>query len=809
MSLIAGNVRYALRSLARTPWFTCTTVAILAVGLGLVMFMFGAVQAFMLRPLPYPEGENLAYVHLARSDNPRSRLSPQLHEFLDLAQAQTSFESFAGYYEGTVNLSGDHRPERYDGAIATANLFRTLRVEPALGRTFSDGANAPGAPQEVVLGDALWEQRYARDPAVVGKAIQVNGRAATIVGVAPADFTFPRASKLWVAATLDPGKVPRGQGSYFDVVARLKAGVAMSTANSEMESIAKRLSSEQPGSMRGDSARAYDYAQRAVGPQTRSILTTMFVAVCFVLLIACANVANLLLARSIAHARETAVRTALGASRRHLVALVLSEAVAISLVAALIGYVLAQWGGELTMAMIASSEDPPPRWTTHMSIDIWSLAFAGGIALVAALLAGLIPAMRTASASSAQVMREGGQGGIGGMGRLGRILVTAEIALCVVLLVCAGLTVRSSIAAQGIETGADTRNVLSGRVALFEAQYPQESQTITFTEQLERRLAEIPGVKAATITSSLPMTFGGGNIVRVEGAAPVEDNKAAEIAEYSTSPSFFGMLSIPLLRGRTYDSRDLAGADPVIVLNQRAVERLFPDGDPIGKRVRLGSQKDEKEAWRTVIGVVGNVVHDGDDLNDNLEASYLPFAQRPTRFVSFAVKTQGEPHALDDAVRNAVQSVDASQPVYFLRTLDDWITIAAFDHILLARLFGLFGLFAVVLSAAGLYAVLSYAVGQRTREIGVRRALGASDRSILGMVWAQGSRQIGIGLSLGLLLAFGFARLLGNFLYGVGTFDPTTFVGSVLLFGIVGFVASTVPARRALTVAPIQALRYE
>jgi predicted permease len=537
----------------------------------------------------------------------------------------------------------------------------------------------------------------------------------------------------------------------------------------------------------------------------------MFISVVFVLLIACANVANLLLARAVARARETGIRSALGASRGRLIAQVLGEALAIAGVASVIGIALARWGGQLTMNALATSEDPPPLWATEMRFDATTMMVSVGLALLAALVAGLLPAWRISAGSSAQIMREGGRGTAGGLGRLGKTLVTCEIALCMVLLVCAGLTVRSSIAMQNLDPGARIDNVLSGRLALFEANYPEPAQTTAFMQRVEADLARLPGVTAATVSSSLPMTFANAGVFAIDGKATVDDRDRPWSWQVSVAPSFFAAFDIPLLSGRGFTDADRADAAPVAIVNQSAANKYWPGDDPIGKRIRLGAGDDPAQAWRTVVGVVGDVVHDGEaaERDDGKMAVYLPFAQEPTRYVSFAVRTQGPPEALSDVVRATVSALDSDQPVYFLRTLRAWLDIATFDSRLLATLFGVFGGFAVALAAAGLYAVLAYAVSQRTREIGVRRALGASDQGIRRMVFAQGFTQTVIGLAVGIVIALAFARLLSNFLYGLSTFDPITFIGAALVFLLVAALAAAVPTRRALHVAPMQALRYD
>ena len=804
MSTFWHELRAAWRGLARSPGFTLTTVLMLGAGLGLVMFMFGAIESFVLRPLPFANAERLAYVYMTNPRSADDRIEFPNREFLALREAQTSFEQVAGWYQGTINLSDGERPERYSGTFATANLFEALGARPLLGRALQAGDDQPGAAPVVVLGHTLWQNRYNGDRAIVGQRIRVNGRVAEVVGVMPPGFVFPRIEDVFVPVNLDPAAGP--DAIAMETLALLRKGTTLAQAQAEVGAITARLAQAAPDRPLGADAQVEALGDRLTSPQTRRVLYTMFASVLLVLCIACANVANLLLARAAARARETAIRGALGASRARLVGQVLLEIALIALAAGVIGLVLAHWGAEIVMAAIRASEDPPPRWTTEVRISGLSLAFALAAALGSALLAGLLPGWRITRSSAAAVMREGGHGTAGGLGRLGHTLAAAEIALCVVLLICAGLTLRSALAVENLTLGADIRNVLSGRIALFQEQYPDDAAVVRFSDELQQRLARIPGVESATISTSLPLTFINADYLRIEGEALSDDRELAIAQVASTAPNYFEALRIPLLRGRLYGASDDADAPPVVVISERLAERHWPGADPLGKRLRLG-RGDDNEPWRTVIGVVPHVVQDGDDINDNLSPLYLPFAQQPQRFLSFAVRTAGSPHALDAAVREAVQAIDADQPVYFLRSLDEWYEIAAFDHRLMVSLFGIFGVFALLLAAAGLYAVLAYAVSQRTREIGVRRALGADNRGIVRMVMRQGAKQLALGLLVGLGLALAFAQVLATVLYDVSAFDPLTFASVPVLLALVAMLAALLPTRRALAVAPMTALR--
>ena len=804
---VLQEFRFALRALRRSPWFTLTAVLMLSIGLGLAMFMFGAIQSFALRPPPFPNGAELVHVEYADARSNEPSIEMPIQDFLALRDVQTSLVSMEGFTSGTINLSGDDRPERYNGAFVTAGAFAALGVQPLLGPGFGREDEQPGAAGKVVVSHRVWQDRYAGDPAIVGKVVRANGKEATIAGVMPPQFAFPLVNDVWLPVEAsDRGVASRRDAYSMEVFGLPREGVTHAQVAQEFDALLARLNAADPQPKFADHAVVKPYQDEFLGEETRLVIGTMFVSVLLVLAIACANVANLMIARSARRTRETAIRSAVGASRMRLVASGLSEALLVCGVAAGIGFVLAQIGGEITMQAIRGSENPPPYWMTEMRIDALSVLFAAGAALMATLFAGLWPAWRAARSADSAGMREGGHGATSGR-KIGRGLTTMEIALCVVLLVTAGLTVRSVIERQGIDLPIDASNALTGRVGLFESAYPDDAALVAFAGRLTTELERITGVEGAAISSSVPFSYVGGQQVQTEGMDLPTGDPLPYVNTVSAQPGYFEVLRMPLLRGRLFDGRDHAGAARVALVSQPSAQRLWGDADPIGKRFRLGSSDQPERPWVTVVGVVPHVAQDGEEVEE--PSIYLPFEQAPTRFFSFAVRTAGDPYALAEPVREAVLRADPDLPVYWLRTMDEWVEIAAFDQRLLASLFGMFGLFAVLLAAGGLYAVLAYQVGQRTREIGVRRALGANDRGIVRMVVQQGVWQLVIGLAVGLLLALGFARLLANFLFGVSTHDPLTFGGVVGLLFVVAIVAAMVPTARALKVAPMQALRHD
>lgn len=799
------ELAFALRSLARSPWFTATCVLMLAAGLGLAMYMFGAINGFVLKPMPFMDAERLMYVGYENREDPTDEERIPLHDFVELRAVQTQFEDLAAFYEGTINLSDGERAERYDGVFATASVLTELGMKPLLGRLLAEADNAPGAAPAAVVSHALWMNRFNGDPSVVGRAVRINGKGATLVGVMPPGFRFPRKHDIWLALPLDTS-IARADAMRVSAFGRLREGAAIAAAEAEIEAQLTRINAAFPDLLIAERAMVKPYADDLISDQTRTILFTMFASVLLVLMIACANVANLMVARGAARQRELAIRGALGAGRRRLVLQVLAESLVITCAAGVLGLALAIVGGEVTMQAIHASDDPPAYWV-DFSLDGIGIAFAFAAALVAAVAAALLPALDASRTPAGQAMRAGGAGSIGRGRRLGKLLVVLEVAVCMALLVGAGLTVRSVIKMQNHELGVDTANVLSGRIALFPSVYPDAAARLRFVEALQQRLEAIPGVRSATIASALPGMESGRSYFQVEGREPPPRNQYPASWVTRLTPSYFETFGLRAQQGRLFGSEDRADGVRSAVVNVSFAQQAWPGESALGKRFRLDPMRPDSP-WISVVGVVPDTMQ-GDFENDAPGAIYLPMAQDPVAFMSFAIKTGGDPHALAEAARAAVRSVDADLPIYWLRTIDDWLDIAMWDGRLLANLFGVFAVFALVLAMSGIYAVLAYGVGQRVREIGVRRALGARDEGILRMVLGQGGWQLALGLVLGLLLALGFGKLLSRFLFELPSFDPLTFGTVTLLLALVSLLAGFVPARRALRVEPMAALRYE
>lgn len=802
----------AARGLRRSPGFTALVVTVLGVGLACTIFMFGAIKSYILTPLPFPESHRLMHLETHNLAQGEESLEVYQQDYLDWREQQRSFTDLAAFYIGTVNLSGAgaDRPERFDGAFITGNAFDILQARPHIGRTLVERDSEPGAPEVALLGYATWMHRYNGDPSILGETIRVNARDATVVGVMPPAFKFPVNQDVWVPLRIDPTELEgRDSGTTLEVMGRLRDGVTREQALAEMNAIAARLSDEFPETNEGVGAVVKPYAHEFVDQGTRATIYTMFAAVVLVLIMACANTANLVLVRATRRGRELAIRSALGASRGRLVGRVMAECLMLSLMAAAVGFWLSDLAGGAMMDSLRSGDAQIPFWV-DFSADGRDIAFTIAAAVAATLLAGLLPALRGTRVDVNESLKDGSGGSTGSrVGRLSRGLVVFEIALSCVLLVCAGLMLRSLVNLDNRDYGANTSNILIGRMGLFEEQYPTPESREQFFSELTSRLENRPGALAATSATSLPGTSEYYTKYAVSGRGnAVEQFSQTEWMNWTTTtPGVFEMLEIPVLRGRVYDNRDRADTEPVVVVTREFAEKTWPGEDAVGRQIALGSSEDP-ELFRTIIGVVDNV-HLAEADDSFRGALFLPMSQNPMRFAYAAVRTSGDPLAFGDDMRATVLSLDPDLPVYWLQTLDYWIAISGWTDKLVAINFQVFGAVALILAAVGMYGVLAYSVAQRTREIGVRRALGAADGRILGNMARQSLWQLAIGLGVGLVLAVGFAQFMASMLVEVNVVDPLIYLGVLAVLALVTVFAAAMPTWRALRVNPVEALRHE
>ncbi len=810
-----ADFRFALRALMRSPVFTIVSVLMLGSGIGLSIFMFSSINAFVLKPLPFPESDQLVHFEYTDSHATSRNLALPTLDWLDLRERQKTLKSLAAYTVGTANLGGIEGPaERLSGAWVSADALSTLGVAPILGRDLAASDQIDGAEPVAVIGFTLWQHDLNADPAVIGRSLRINGKPTRVVGVMPRDFAFPMAESVWLPLSSSRGSEQREDQTLVKAFGRLLPGTSMGQAQSDFERLMKGLAAERSEPLRGDQAKIEPFADEFIQPQILGATKTMFIAVLLVLLIACANVASLVMARFSARARELSVRAALGASRRRLVMQVLGESMIIAALAGVLGYVGAEVAGKLMTRTMTAGNSFMPYWVDYRT-DWHDLAFSGAIAFAAALLAGLVPALRAGRVDIQSGLRQGSAGSIGNSSKLGRSLVAAEVALSVVLLVCAGVAIRSAIQAQHAPIGIDTDQVLSGRIAMFDADYPDAAARLRFTENLAPRLRALPGVSDVAFASTLPlMGYERQKYARV-GDETKDDNDRSQAWSSSVSDDFFKVFGIALREGRGFDARDTAESPLVAIVSASFAAKVWPNASALGQRVQL-SPKDAESPWLDVVGVVA----------DNLQADYLitsatlaahrgdgnvfrPISQNPPSIVSFAVRADGDVAALSESVRAAVTAVDANLPVYWLQGMNQWRDKMLWGSNILANLFGVFAMFALLLAVAGIYAVLAFDVNARTREIGVRRALGAGTRGVLGMVFKRGARQVIIGLVIGIPLALAFSRLLGAVVMPGASNDPLVYATVIAALAIALLFAALIPARRALRVDPMVALRNE
>ncbi|HEX5835667.1 MAG TPA: ABC transporter permease [Pyrinomonadaceae bacterium] len=803
------DVRYGIRSLLKRPGLTLVALITLALGIGINTAIFSAVDSVLLRPLPFKDPERLMAIweHTPHLGIARNEFAPA--NYFDLRNQNQVFEGVGAFGQLSTNLTGAGEPEQLEGQLVTANVFALLGVPAAVGRTFAADEDQTGRDQVVVLSDALWQRRFNRDPGVINRTITLNGESYTVVGVMPSGFFFPeREVELWLPWAMEPGQAEGRGDHYFRLVARLNPGVTREQANAEAEAIAARLAAEYPRTNEGLGFVVNSFHQDYVGDLRRPMLI-LFAAVGFVLLIACANVANLLLAQATTRRREIAIRMALGARRWAIARQLLTESLLLASAGGLFGVFAAIWGVEALAKLLPESLSK----LQAISVDSRVFLFAVGVTLLTAIAFGVVPALHATRANPGEALAETGRDVAGGLsGRyLRRVLVIAEVALAVVLLVGAGLLIRSFNRLRQVDLGFTTHNLLTMRMVLPMPKYRQPETRRAFYDELIRRVNEIPGVESAGINTRLPLSTTGMKFsFSVEGRTMPSDSNLPFAVFRVVNPDYFRAMEIPLQRGRVFDTRDVADSTPVFVVNRRLAEQFWPGEDPSGKRVKVGPP-DSPNAWGTVVGVVGDVRQTG-LYGEQLAELYVPYAQERRSWMSprdLVVRTRGDAGLLAGAVREAVWAVDKDQPVSNIRTMDQVLAATVSRERFQMLLLTLFATLALVLACVGLYGVISYAVAQRTHEIGVRMALGAQARDVLSLVIRQGMVLTFAGLLLGVLGGLAVTRVMTDLLFGVTATDAVTFITAGGLLLVVSFLACYVPARRATKVDPLIALRYE
>ncbi|MGH8131551.1 MAG: ABC transporter permease [Steroidobacteraceae bacterium] len=806
MRAFLDELKAAVSGLARAPAFTGLAVGVLGLGLGAVIFMYGVADTLMLKPAPYPDAERLyTIVTIAGQahDDYDHDMAPL--DYLKIREAQTQFEAIGSAYVGTTYLTGDGQAERYDGGFVDGDLFDVAGTAPELGRTILPRDAIEGAAPVVVLSHELWRERFNSDPGVIGRVVRVNGRSSEVIGVMPRGFSFPSTPQLWVANQQDPTRIKRLDAITVSVYGRLRADGSPDIAQQELAPIAARIKSEVSQKAFNGRFELETFSAGFIGEDGQKLTWTMLIAVGFVLLIACANVSNLLLARSAYRVRETTVRSALGASRGRLVAHMIAEGLVISVLAMLLGFLLASIALDgMDLAVERLMEDSPSWW--GFEIDYRVVLTAVGAALLSTLLAGLPAAWRASRPSLDALLRDGGRTGTGlAIGKITWGLVVIEVALACLLLGCATLMTKSVLRATSTDIGVETADIMTARVGLTADTYPEEVEQVRFWETLLERIRSQPGIDAAAVATSLPGHPTGDGPVTVEGRDYGDAQTKPFVQGAVVSPSFFETFRIAASEGRLLDSRDRLDSLQVVVINETMARELWPEGTALGSRVMF--DLDPKQLWRTVVGVVPDVVHD--ETGKIEPTMYVSVAQGPTRFMSIALRGDGDPRALVAPVRAALAQTDPDLALYWLRTLDENRFIQTAGFRIIGTVFAVFAGVALVLAAAGLFGVLAFHVGQRTREIGVRRALGADSRRILKLVIRASGMQVAVGIVIGMLFLPFMARGLGDMLGDESPFDPFVYTMVLALMIAVAIVATLTPTRRALRVDPAAALRYE
>jgi putative ABC transport system permease protein len=805
--MMLQDLRYGWRALTRSPGFTAVAVLSLMIGIGATSTLFTLVNATVFRPLPYRDAAQLMDLfETSRELCDGCGVGTSYPTYLDWQAQATSFARMGAAREGQFALAGDQDAERVSGAVVSASLFPTLGVQPAMGRLFTADDDRVGAPHVVLLSYGVWQRRFGSDSSAVGRTIRVNGEATTIVGVMPPKFGFPEFAEAWMPLAPAAAAMPRSDRS-LTVIARRRDGVAEDRAREEMQLLGTRVAATEPATFRNWSASAQSLRadlSRDSGPPFFVLLG----AGAFVLLIACANLANLTLSRASRRAREFAIRVALGAGRVQLVRLVLVESIIVACGGGALGLILALWGIDLIPGALNT---PIPFWI-QFTIDWRVVLFTVGVTLATGIAFGLVPALRASRPDLQGALKEGG-GNVtvgGGRGRLRGLLVVAEVALALVLLAGAGLMLKTLTRAGNLgDLGYDPRNVVTGSLHLLESRYDNPAQIRGFAASLLERVGALPGVEGASLSHErfLGTFVGNEGSVTLEGARAAVPDAIVPRFAHSVSADYFRVLRVPALRGRTISAADRDGAPLVAVVNEAAAHALWPDADALGRRLKLGRPGDAAP-WLTVVGVVRDVV--GSPVAHTVQSRiYTALAQLPGRPLSLSVRATADPLSLAPVLRTTLRAVDADQPLDDVSTLEGSLAAWVGPVRFVARLLGGLAMVAILLAAIGIYGVMSYAVTQRTHEIGIRVALGASTGGVLRLLVGYGVQLTSVGLAFGLAGAFALTRVLRSMLFGASATDPIVFAVVAILLAIIAVVASYLPARRALAIEPTRALKSE
>jgi putative ABC transport system permease protein len=800
------DLRYACRILVKTPGFTIIAVLALALGIGASTTTFSAINALLLRPLPLMKNQD-RILYVSQSFTKTQDVGVSFPDYLDFKKQISTLEGIGICDSTTFIMAGADKPERYLGAHISADAFSFLGVMPILGRTFRPGEDDFNAEPVALISHALWQNHFGSDRSVLDKTVLLNGKQTTIIGVMPKGWHFPEAADIWIPLQISLQDFPR-ELFNFRGFGRLKPGVSLGQARAELETIARRIAAEHPDTHAGASVHVRLFREEAV-KDLKTLTLLVMGAVGFVYLIACANVANLLLARGATRAKEIGIRLALGASCRQIVRQLLAESFVLGLAGSALGLLFAGWGVDMMLKAIPVQV---PYWV-RFDFDWRVFAFAPALGLIGSLVCGLFPALQAPRSHLVDVLKEGGgRSGLGG-GKGQRVrngLVVAEVALALILSIGAGLMLRSFLNLQSTDIGVDPSNTLTFRVGLPPSQFePQDAAR--FFSALMPEFAKIPGVESAGATWSLPVagnTRVGALILEGE-PEPKELQNARLCRAIGTTPGYLRTCRIPVMRGRDFAMSDNKDAARVVLIDENGVRLWFPNVDPIGRQLRLVDKPGDSPKWATIVGVVRNVIYDRLASRRDIPCVYTSQFQSPDWFLSVVLRTKSDPNTFADLARKAVASVNKEIPIYKVLTMDEIVSQSFWERRFFGSLFAIFATLALFLASLGLYGVTAYSVRQRTQEIGVRMALGAQTSDVMRMVTGQGLRLILIGLGIGFVGAYFLTKLLAGSLHGVSAHDPLSFIVVPAILLAVGLVACYLPARAAMRLDPMDALRYE
>ena len=806
MDLLLRDLRFSIRSLLKRPALTFIAIVTLAIGIGANTAIFSVVNALLLKPLPFPELDRVVAVWENQASRGVVRNEASMANYLDWRAQNHTFEQLGLYRWWSANFTGLETPERIQGSLVTANFLDVLGVKPAIGRGFAPGENQPGNDAVIILRHSFWQRRFGSDPAIVNKTITLNGIARTVIGVMPEGFNYPNGAEVLAPIAITPEMARNRQFHTYLIVGRLKPNVSLPQAQGDLETIAARLSQEYAESNTGWGVVTYPIIEDTVRRYKTAVLV-MMAAVGFVLLIVCANVANLMLARAAGRQKEMALRAALGASRWQLIRQLLTESIVLAVVGGTLGVLLANWGVDLLRTLNPGDAARfTPGWD-RLGVNLPVLGFNVGLSLMSGMLFGLAPAWQISKTNLNEGLKESSRQTSSGSHRLRGLLVISEVALSLILLVGAGLLMRTFLVLLKTDPGFNPENVLTMNLSLPAAKYKEEPQRVAFYQELVRRVEALPGVESAAAINNLPL--GGSNSSNpflIEGIPEPPPGQEFIGRNRACTPNYFRTMGIPVLRGRAFTDQDKAGSPPVVIVNETLAQKFWPNADAVGKRMRIAGPLNEYP-WMQVVGVVKDVKH---ELNiPTTPDYYLPHAQDVWSSMVLVARTRIEPMALAADIRQQVWSLDKDQPVFNVRTMEEVRSLSVSLYSFSSVSLGVFAGIALLLAAIGIYGVMSYAVTQRTQEIGIRMALGARGVDVLKLVVRNGMSLALIGVAAGLAGAYAATRLLASLLFGITPTDLMTFASVTLGLLLVALLACYVPARRATKVDPLVALRYE